>query len=70
MIDDNELAQAEAHCGNHQWVNHFWHAGHLHIHGRKMSKSLKNFITIRQALKDFSGRQIRMFFLLQPWSLT
>jgi len=27
------------------------HAGHLHINGLKMSKSLKNFITIRDALK-------------------
>lgn len=34
-----------------QWVNYFLHAGHLHIKGLKMSKSLKNFITIRQALQ-------------------
>ena len=30
------------------------HFGHLHIKGLKMSKSLKNFITIRQALEDFT----------------
>ena len=45
---DNELAQSEAYYDNHQWVNYFFHAGHLHIKGLKMSKSLKNFITIRQ----------------------
>jgi cysteinyl-tRNA synthetase len=27
-----------------QWCNYFVHTGHLHIKGRKMSKSLKNFI--------------------------
>ena len=45
---DNELAQSEACFGCQQWVNFFFHAGHLHIKGLKMSKSLKNFITIRQ----------------------
>ena len=28
---DNELAQSEACFGTHQWVNYFYHAGHLHI---------------------------------------
>lgn len=64
---DNELAQSEAYYGHHQWVNFFFHAGHLHIKGLKMSKSLKNFITIRQALKEHSARQLRLMFLLQPW---
>jgi cysteinyl-tRNA synthetase len=43
---DNEMAQSEAYYGCRQWVNYFLHAGHLHIEGQKMSKSLKNFITI------------------------
>ena len=64
---DNELAQSEAYYGCKQWVNTFFHAGHLHIKGLKMSKSLKNFITIRQALKEHSPRQLRLMFLLQPW---
>ncbi len=34
-------------CDNHQWVNYFLHSGHLSIEGLKMSKSLKNFTTIR-----------------------
>ena len=44
------LLQAEAffHCqGCQQWVNYFLHSGHLGIEGLKMSKSLKNFITIK-----------------------
>ena len=65
---DNEMAQAEAHAGCSQWVNYFVHAGHLHIHGFKMSKSLKNFITIRQALEINTARQIRMCFLLHKYN--
>eukprot|EP00300_Choanocystis_sp_HF-7_P023975 c25368_g1_i1.p1 GENE.c25368_g1_i1~~c25368_g1_i1.p1 ORF type:complete len:912 (-),score=266.71 c25368_g1_i1:40-2775(-) len=64
---DNELAQSEACYGHPQWVNYFFHAGHLNIKGLKMSKSLKNFITIRQALKQHTPRQLRLMFLLQPW---
>lgn len=65
---DNEMAQAEAHAGCKQWVNYFIHAGHLHIDGFKMSKSLKNFITIRQALEINTARQIRMCFLLHKYN--
>lgn len=36
----------KAYHGCRQWVNYFLHTGHLHIEGLKMSKSLKNFITI------------------------
>ena len=64
---DNELAQAEAFCGCKQWVNYFFHAGHLHIRGLKMSKSLKNFVTIRQALDVHPASQIRLLFLMQNW---
>jgi len=64
---DNEMAQAEAYHQCNQWVNYFLHAGHLHIKGLKMSKSLKNFITIRQALQEHSPRQLRLMFLMQPW---
>ena len=52
---DNELAQQEAFCNCRQTVNYFAHTGHLHIRGLKMSKSLKNFITIRQALEGVDG---------------
>ncbi len=62
------MAQAEAFHGCCQWVNYFLHAGHLHIKGLKMSKSLKNFITIRQALQEHTPRQLRMMFLMQPWN--
>jgi len=64
---DNELAQAEAHYGCKQWVNYFLHSGHLHIDGLKMSKSLKNFITIREALEACSPRQMRLYFVGTAW---
>jgi cysteinyl-tRNA synthetase len=64
---ENQLAQSEAHYDTEQWVNFFIHTGHLHIDGLKMSKSLKNFITIRAALKMYSARQIRFLFLLNQW---
>lgn len=64
---DNELAQSEAYHDCRQWVNYFLHSGHLHIEGLKMSKSLKNFITIQEALQKHSARQLRLAFLLQPW---
>lgn len=35
------------------WVNYFVHTGHLHIEGLKMSKSLKNFITIDVGHQSF-----------------
>lgn len=64
---DNEIAQAEAHYNCQQWVNYFLHAGHLHVEGQKMSKSLKNFITINEALKTYTARQLRFFFLFHQW---
>ncbi|OAX37915.1 hypothetical protein K503DRAFT_719061, partial [Rhizopogon vinicolor AM-OR11-026] len=65
---DNEMAQSEAYheCG--AWVNYFIHTGHLHIEGLKMSKSLKNFITIDEILQRFTARQLRLAFLSQLWN--
>lgn len=67
---DNEIAQAEAHFHSRQWVNYFLHAGHVHIEGLKMSKSLKNFISIKEALKRYSARQLRFLFLQHGWNAT
>lgn len=64
---DNELAQSEARYNRPQWVNYFLHAGHLHIKGSKMSKSLKNFITIKECLATFSSRALRLLTLSHRW---
>lgn len=65
---DNEIAQSEAYYQCDNWINNFWHTGHLHIKGKKMSKSLKNFTTIKDILKVYSARQIRFLFILQKWN--
>lgn len=46
------------------------HTGHLEIEGRKMSKSLKNFITIGEVLRKYTGRQIRIMVLMHRWNST
>lgn len=58
-----EIAQAEAYTGSKPLVNYWVHTGVLTINGKKMSKSLKNFITVREALKKSSPEALRMFFL-------
>lgn len=71
---DNELAQSEAFfCqhdkGEHTWVKYFLHMGHLSIAGSKMSKSLKNFQTIKDALATtYSARNMRIVFLMGRWN--
>ena len=60
----------QAYFGNDNWVRYFLHAGHLNIRGCKMSKSLKNFITIREALMTHTARQLRLAFLLHSWKDT
>ncbi|KAG9309224.1 cysteinyl-tRNA ligase [Chiua virens] len=65
---DNEIAQSEAYHECNAWVNYFIHTGHLHIEGLKMSKSLKNFITIDDILQRFTPRQLRLAFLSQFWN--
>ena len=72
---DNELAQSEAYWSSknqheqHQWVNYFLHMGQLSITGSKMSKSLKNYTTIKEALsrRDWTSRSLRIVFLLGNW---
>jgi len=50
----SSLTRSEAHnCSEHNaWVGSWVHLGHLHIEGRKMSKSLKNFVSIEDYLRS------------------
>ncbi|MDV3103432.1 cysteine--tRNA ligase [Thermococcus waiotapuensis] len=59
---ENEIAQTEA-CTGHEWVRYWMHTGFLMVNGEKMSKSLGNFITIREALKRYDPEVIRLFVL-------
>ncbi|GLV44028.1 Cysteinyl-tRNA synthetase [Carabus blaptoides fortunei] len=67
---DNEIAQSEAYFNSADWVKYFLHSGHLTIAGCKMSKSLKNFVSIQQALEKHTARQLRFAFLLHSWKDT
>ncbi len=58
---ENEIAQAEAATGKP--FARFWiHVGLLTINGEKMSKSLGNYITIRDLMAKWDPEVIRMFF--------
>lgn len=61
---ENEIAQSEAYSGK-VFANIWLHAEHLLVDGKKMSKSLGNFYTLRDLLdKGFDGTQVR-YLLLQ-----
>jgi cysteinyl-tRNA synthetase len=60
---ENEIAQSEAATGK-QFVRYWLHCEHLLVNGRKMSKSLGNFYTLRDVLaKGFSPAAVRWFLL-------
>ena len=59
---ENELAQARAISGK-PLANYWVHNGFLNIEGEKMSKSLDNFFTARDILKQHRAEAIRFFFL-------
>ncbi len=58
---ENEIAQSEGVTGK-KFVNHWVHFAHLIVDGKKMSKSLGNFYTLR-GLSKFEPRAIRHEFL-------
>ena len=60
---ENEIAQSEA-LTRKKFVNFWLHNEHLFIDGKKMSKSLGNYYTLRDLLeKDFSWQVIRYFLI-------
>ena len=59
---ENEVAQAEAATGR-PFVRYWLHNGYLLIDKEKMSKSLGNFLTAREARKRFNPLAIRLFML-------
>ncbi len=59
---ENEIAQSEAATGC-QFVNVWMHNGFVQINEEKMSKSLNNFFTLREVLKEYAPEVIRYFIL-------
>lgn len=58
-----EIALMESTYDTHPMVQIWMHTGFLNVQNEKMSKSLKNFITIEQALTTQSSHTLRLFFL-------
>ena len=58
-----EIAQMEAASGKKPLVKYWLHTGFLVVEGKKMSKSLGNFITIKDFLKNHSARLLRFLIL-------
>ncbi len=58
-----EIAQMEALSGKSPLVKYWIHTGFLTTQSKKMSKSLGNFITIKEALKRSTPEELRFFFL-------
>lgn len=54
-----EIAQQESISGKKPLANIWMHTGFLLVNGEKMSKSLKNFVTIRDFLKNYSPLVLR-----------
>jgi cysteinyl-tRNA synthetase len=60
---ENEIAQSESYTGKKPFVKYWLHNGLLRMDGEKMSKSLGNLITIKEALSRYSADVIRLFVL-------
>ncbi len=60
---ENEIAQSESFTGLKPFVRYWLHNGMVQLGGEKMSKSLGNLITIKEALEKYSADTIRIFAL-------
>lgn len=63
---ENEIAQSEAATGK-PFAKYWLHNGFLDIEGEKMSKSLGNFLMVKDILKKYDPMAIRIFFLLKHY---
>jgi cysteinyl-tRNA synthetase len=60
---ENEIAQSRCAHGTPTMANYWMHNGFLQVEGDKMSKSLGNFVTIRELLADWPGEALRLNML-------
>lgn len=59
---ENEIAQSEGATGE-KFVNYWMHNGFVRVDNEKMSKSLGNFFTVREVLKQYTPEVVRFFIL-------
>ena len=62
-----EIAQQESASGLTPFVKLWMHSGFLMVNGEKMSKSLKNFITIEDLLRTYSPAIFRMIVFMSHY---
>ena len=61
---ENEIAQSQCCNENYSSFAQYWlHNGFITIDGEKMSKSLNNFFTVPDILKEYPGEVVRFFIL-------
>lgn len=60
---ENEIAQSQALTGVKPIVTHWMHSGVVTVGGEKMSKSLGNFVALRDALHRYGKNALRLLFL-------
>jgi cysteinyl-tRNA synthetase len=60
---ENEIAQAEGATGKSPFVKYWLHSGLLTVDGQKMSKSLKNYIELKQIFQNYEPRVLRFLIL-------
>lgn len=60
---ENEIAQSRCAHGTPTMANYWLHNGFLQVEGEKMSKSLGNFVTINELLRDWPGEAMRLAML-------
>jgi cysteinyl-tRNA synthetase len=63
---ENEIAQSEAATGK-KFANFWLHNGAVRVDNEKMSKSLGNFFTVREVLKQYSGEVIRYLLIASQY---
>lgn len=63
---ENEIAQSEAANGC-KFVNYWLHNGFISVDNKKMSKSLNNFFTVRDAAEAYGYDAVRMFMLMSHY---
>ncbi|MDD4062746.1 MAG: cysteine--tRNA ligase [Candidatus Pacebacteria bacterium] len=64
---ENEIAQSEAYSGK-QFAKYWIHNGLVMVDGVKMSKSLGNFLTVKDALEEYFPEEIRYAILTHNYN--
>jgi len=64
---ENELAQSRCAHGTEALARYWLHNGHLTVNGEKMAKSVGNFFTVHDLLKQYPGETLRLALLMTQY---